>query len=202
MNINMLIEAFGYLGSLLVLVSMLMTSVVKLRIINTIGSVIFTIYAFIIKSYPTALMNFCLVLINLRFLWKMSRMDKEYEIVECDRNDVLLRYLVDHYRSDISKIFPGINLNLRQIDRAYVVLCQGKPVGITLGNAEDDDTLDLKLDYTIPEFRDFSIGSFLFDYLKKKDIKKVVYKGPDENHLAYLNNQGFVKKGNSYIKNL
>ena len=200
MNINMLIEAFGYLGSLLVLVSMLMTSVVKLRIINTIGSVIFTIYAFIIKSYPTALMNFCLVLINLRFLWKMSRMDKEYEIVECDRNDVLLRYLVDHYRNDISKIFPGIDLNLRQIDRAYVVLCQGKPVGITLVNAEDDDTLDL--DYTIPEFRDFSIGSFLFDYLKKKDVRKVVYKGPDENHLAYLNNQGFVKKGNSYIKNL
>jgi hypothetical protein len=198
----MLIEAFGYLGSLLVLVSMLMTSVVKLRIINTIGSVIFTIYAFIIKSYPTALMNFCLVLINLRFLWKMSRMDKEYEIVECDRNDVLLKYLVDHYRNDISKIFPGIDLNLRQIDRAYVVLCQGKPVGITLGNAEDDDTLDLKLDYTIPEFRDFSIGSFLFDYLKKKDVRKVVYKGPDENHLAYLNNQGFVKKGNSYIKNL
>ena len=202
MNTNMMIEAFGYLGSLLVLVSMLMTSVVKLRIINTIGSVIFTIYAFIIKSYPTALMNFCLVLINLRFLWKMSRMDKEYEIVECDRNDVLLRYLVDHYRSDINKIFPGIDLNLRQIDRAYVVLCQGKPVGITLGNAEDDDTLDLKLDYTIPEFRDFSIGSFLFDYLKKKDVRKVVYKGPDENHLAYLNNQGFVKKGNSYIKNL
>ncbi len=202
MNTNMLIEAFGYLGSLLVLVSMLMTSVVKLRIINTIGSVIFTIYAFIIKSYPTALMNFCLVLINLRFLWKMSRMDKEYEIVECDRNDVLLRYLVDHYRSDINRIFPGIDLNLRQIDRAYVVLCQGKPVGITLGNAEDDDTLDLKLDYTIPEFRDFSIGSFLFDYLKKKDVRKVVYKGPDENHLAYLNNQGFVKKGNSYIKNL
>ena len=202
MNINMLIEAFGYLGSLLVLVSMLMTSVVKLRIINTIGSVIFTIYAFIIKSYPTAFMNFCLVLINVRFLWKMSRMDKEYEIVECDRNDVLLRYLVDHYRSDINRIFPGIDLNLRQIDRAYVVLCQGKPVGITLGNAEDGDTLDLKLDYTIPEFRDFSIGSFLFDYLKKKDIRKVVYKGPDENHLAYLNNQGFVKKGNSYIKNL
>ena len=72
----MLIELFGYLGSTLVLVSMLMTSVVKLRIINTIGSVIFTIYALIIKSYPTAFMNFCLVLINLRFLWKMSKTEK------------------------------------------------------------------------------------------------------------------------------
>ena len=202
MNIKILIEAFGYLGSLLVLVSMLMTSVKKLRIINMIGSIIFTIYAFIIKSYPTAFMNFCLVLINLRFLWKMSRMGKEYEVVECDRNDVLLRYLVDHYRSDINKIFPGIDLNLRYIDRAYVVLCEGKPVGVTLGNMEDDETLELKLDYTIPEFRDFSIGSFLFDYLKKKDVARVVYKGPAENHLDYLNNQGFVKEGDSYIKTL
>ena len=74
MNTHMLIEAVGYLGSLLVLVSMLMTSVFKLRVINTIGSCIFTVYALIIHSYPTALMNFCLVLINLHFLWKMSRM--------------------------------------------------------------------------------------------------------------------------------
>ncbi len=64
-NAKFLIEAFGYLGSFLVLVSMLMTSVMKLRIINTIGSTIFTIYALIIHSYPTAFMNFCLILINL-----------------------------------------------------------------------------------------------------------------------------------------
>ena len=38
MNTHMLIEGIGYLGSLLVLVSMLMTSVFKLRVINTIGS--------------------------------------------------------------------------------------------------------------------------------------------------------------------
>lgn len=198
----MLIELFGYLGSTLVLVSMLMTSVVKLRIINTIGSVIFTIYALIIKSYPTAFMNFCLVLINLRFLWKMSKTEKVYEIVESDRNDTLLKYLVDHYREDIEKFFPGIDLDLEKIDRAYVVLCQGKPVGLTLGNMEEEGVLDLKLDYSIPEYRDFSIGSFLFDYLGKKGIRKVVYRGPDEKHTAYLNKQNFVKNGDLYIKEL
>lgn len=201
MNTHVLIEAFGYLGSLLVLVSMLMTSVVKLRIINTIGSLIFTVYAFIIKSYPTALMNFCLVLINLHFLWKMTRMDKEYEVVECDRNDIILKYLVEHYRNDIEGIFPGIDLELRDIDRAYVVLCQAKPVGITLGKA-DGDELELKLDYSIPEFRDFSIGSFLFDYLGKHGVRKLIYRGPDENHRAYLNDQGFVKEKDAYVKTL
>lgn len=197
----MLIEAFGYLGSLLVLVSMLMTSVVKLRIINTIGSVIFTIYAFIIKSYPTALMNFCLVLINLRFLWKMSRMGKEYEVVEVKNSDVLLKYLLDHYRDDMQKCFPGQEVSLDDINRAYVVLCQGKPVGMSLGKVEGD-TLDLKLDYSIPEFRDFSIGSFLFDYIAKTDVKKITYAGPDENHRDYLNSQGFVKQGDIYVKEL
>ena len=198
---HILIEAFGYLGSLLVLVSMLMTSVVKLRIINTIGSIIFTIYACIIKSYPTAFMNFCLVLINLRFLWKMSRMDKEYEVVECESDDKLLNHLLDYYWKDINTSFPGIDLPMKQINKAYVVLCQGKPVGMSLGILKQDQ-MELKLDYSIPEYRDFSIGSFLFDYIAKTGIKTITYKGPDVNHKDYLDSQGFVKEDEVYIKKL
>ena len=71
MNTKMMIELFGYLGSALVVVSMLMTSVMKLRIINTVGSVIFMIYALIIRSYPTALMNLFLVGINIYHMLKL-----------------------------------------------------------------------------------------------------------------------------------
>lgn len=42
---EMLLELVGYFASLLVLVSLLMTSVVKLRVINMVGSLIFAIYA-------------------------------------------------------------------------------------------------------------------------------------------------------------
>ena len=56
MTTQMIFELIGYLGSVLVIVSMLMTSVVKLRVINTIGSVIFAVYALLIHSYPTAAM--------------------------------------------------------------------------------------------------------------------------------------------------
>lgn len=201
MSKQFLIEAFGYLGSLLVLVSMLMTSVVKLRIINTIGSVIFTIYAFIIKSYPTAFMNLCLVIINLHFLWKMSRTDKEYEIVKSDGNDVLLDHLLNYYHDDITKCFPGISYDTKKADQIYVVLCQGKPVGMTLGN-RNGDALELMLDYSIPEFRDFSIGAYLFDHLKKEGIKKVVYRGPTEHHLNYLKRLGFEYTDGIYTKQL
>ena len=40
MDAKMLLEIWGYIGSILVVVSMLMSSIVKLRVINTIGSVI------------------------------------------------------------------------------------------------------------------------------------------------------------------
>ena len=77
-----MIELIGYLGSALVVASMLMSSVVKLRVINTIGSGIFAAYALMIHSYPTALMNACLVGINLYNLAKLTRKERSYDLVE------------------------------------------------------------------------------------------------------------------------
>ena len=73
MNTSTIIEIAGYVGSTLVVVSMLMSSVVKLRVINTIGSVISATYALIIHSYPLALMNICLIIINVYNLMKLLK---------------------------------------------------------------------------------------------------------------------------------
>lgn len=78
MNVSMIIEMVGYTGSVLVVVSMLMSSVVRLRVINTLGSGIFAVYALIIHSYPTALMNFCLVTINIYNLIKLGRKEQAH----------------------------------------------------------------------------------------------------------------------------
>ena len=65
MDTAMLIEIFGYIGSVLVVVSMLMPSIVKLRVINTIGSIVSGIYALIVGAFPLVLMNSCLIIINI-----------------------------------------------------------------------------------------------------------------------------------------
>ena len=67
------IELIGYIGSFLVVVSMLMTSITKLRVVNMTGSVISIIYALIIGSFPVALMNICLLLINAYNIIKLKR---------------------------------------------------------------------------------------------------------------------------------
>lgn len=73
MDARMIVELVGYFGSILVLVSFLMTSVVKLRLINAAGGAISTVYALIIRAYPTAFMNIFLIIINIYYLIKIRR---------------------------------------------------------------------------------------------------------------------------------
>lgn len=206
MNNQMIIEIVGYVGSALVLVSFLMTSVFKLRIVNTVGSFIFMVYALIIHSYPTAIMNFCLVLINLRFLWKMRHSGKEYELVKVDEKDLYLQYFLKRQEDDIKACFPGIhvepNMDLNKVDKVYMVTCKGAPAGVALGKEEGHDSMELLLDYSVPEYRDFSLGTFLMGKLKEEGIKKLTYRGPVEHHMTYLNKMGFSKGENCYEKTL
>ncbi len=73
MDTHMILEMVGYLSSVLILISFLMSSVVKLRIVNSVGTSIFTVYAFLTKSYPTAMLNMCLVAINVYYLYRYMK---------------------------------------------------------------------------------------------------------------------------------
>jgi hypothetical protein len=69
-NIDM-IEWVGYLGSVLVAVSLMMTNIIKLRIINMVGAICFAIYGFTIHAMPVAVINSIVVVINLYYLFRM-----------------------------------------------------------------------------------------------------------------------------------
>lgn len=62
---NIYLEIFGYIGSLIILSSMLMTSMVKLRIVNVTGSVINTVYAIFIGAWPIVFLNISMITINI-----------------------------------------------------------------------------------------------------------------------------------------
>ena len=205
MNSSMIIEAVGYLGSALVLVSFLMVSVRRLRIVNSIGSIIFTVYAFIIHSYPTAIMNLCLVGINVYYLVKMSNTSettRNYDLVKVSPNDGMLTYTIDRSREDIEQCFPGLSLNLGGANLAYLICYQGSPAGVFIGTRDENNSMDILLDYCLPEYRDFSIGKFIFSKLPGEGIVSLTYNGPDTNNKDYLQKYDFVKKENGYVKTL
>ena len=117
------IEIIGYAGSALVLVSMLMVSVVRLRIINLAGSVIFAAYAVMIRSWPTAVMNVCLAGVNIFHLVRIFREQKHYDLIRLSPEDGYFSYLLVHCAEDIAHWFPEFCrdpegwLRIRSVDR-------------------------------------------------------------------------------------
>lgn len=76
---NLYLEIFGYLGTALVLLSMAMTSLTKLRMLNISGSVISAVYAALMGTYPVVLLNVGLILINTVQLIRQKRTNQRKE---------------------------------------------------------------------------------------------------------------------------
>ena len=129
----MILEIIGYIGSFLVVISMLMSSIIKLRVINTIGSVISGIYAVICGALPLALMNLCLIIINVVNLVKLLGAKMPYELVEGSAGDSLVKYFLDYYRDDIKTFFPAFAGADAGVNSAFITCCQGTPIGLLLG---------------------------------------------------------------------
>ena len=203
MTLSTIFELIGYLGSLLVIVSMLMTSVVKLRIINTIGSVIFGVYALLIHSYPTAVLQLFLIIINVINLYKLFSVKKEFNVVKLCGNDLFAKHFLEQNAQDIKNYFPDFS-EPDQTDSIYLVNSHSTCAGILVAKTEtvNPQTLFVKLDYTTPAYRDTSVAKFLFTYLEAQGLQtfKVAATNLVPAHEKYLKKMGFVKTADFYEK--
>jgi len=202
MSTEFMLELYGYIGSVMVVISLLMASVVKLRIFNTIGCVISGSYALIIGSLPLCLMNGALIFINGYYLIKMFKSKQEYDLIESDANDGFVQYFLERYDDDIKKYFPGFDGG-QQADTAYMVCCNGTPASILLGNKGENGFLDIVLDYSTPAYRDCSVGKYLYPAIGETGISFLVTgEVQTETHAAYLEKMGFENQNDIYVKKL
>ena len=65
------IEWVGYAASICIAISLLMTDMFKLRIINTIGCILFVIYGFNIKAYPVGVINLFIFFVNIYYIIRL-----------------------------------------------------------------------------------------------------------------------------------
>ena len=68
-----LVEWVGYAASIFIVLSLTMTNIVRLRIINTIGCILFVIYGVVVGALPVVLSNAAIVLINLYNLYTLKK---------------------------------------------------------------------------------------------------------------------------------
>lgn len=198
-------EWLGYAASLIVLVSLLMSSVKRLRWINLIGSLVFAVYGFLIGALPVALMNLGIVIINAYYLYQMYTRKDYFKLLSV-KDLTYFNEFVSNYEKDMKHFmaFEG-SLEDPALERLFV-LRNTVPAGILVGK-KNSDTFEILVDYVTPMYRDFKIGEFLFhdnlNFFKENGFIKFISKPGNEQHQAYLMKMGFIRESDEvFVKTL
>ncbi len=188
-------EIIGYIASALVAISLMMSSILKLRVINLMGALCFTAYGLLIGAYPVAVVNFIIVLIDFYFLYELFTAKEYFTLLEVQRNSEYLRYFLSFYDREIKRFLPNFSYAPSEQQLTLFILRNLIPAGLFIGELRDKNSLLIKLDFVIPGYRDFKIGEFLYskkaEFFKEKGIQKIYSEPGSQTHGHYLQRMGF-----------
>ena len=189
-------ELVGYTASLLVVISLMMSAVVKLRLVNMTGAITFAIYGILIGSMPVVAMNGIIVLVNIYHLVAIFRDKEFFELLEVDANSNYTQKFLEFHKEAIKADQPAYKFGKQQ-NLTLFVLRNMVPAGLVQGNIDDRGILTIDLDFVIPRYRDFKIGRYLFrekvDFFRKKNIHAIKTSAGSQAHNHYLEKTGFTQ---------
>lgn len=193
-----LLEILGFAASLIVLVSLLMSSLKKLRWINLVGALLFGVYGFMIGSLPTGFMNLGIVIIDIYYLVKMYGNKDFFQLLPIKRESEYLDKFIEFYDEDIQLYGHLDKDKIKTAQFKYFIHRNMAPAGIFIAKEEDktSGSLRIELDYVVPQYRDFKLGSYLFD-TKQDEFQKLGYKEyivttENKDHIRYIKKMGFT----------
>jgi hypothetical protein len=193
------LELVGYLASVLIAVSLMMSSILRLRLINLIGAAMFAGYGLLIRAYPVAILNGLIVLVNAWHLLRMLRAKEFFQVLPLKPESVYLPYFLEFYGAEIRRILPDFKYQPSTDQLALFVLRDCAPVGVFIAERKADGVLNVMLDFVIPGYRDLKLGRFLFseqaDFFRQQGVKEIVIAPRTKEFGAYLVKVGFEPTG-------
>ena len=189
-------ELVGYLASALIVLSLLMSSVYRLRVINLLGAIVFTAYGVLIGSIPVVLTNGAIVLIDLYYLAQMARARAKgayFEVVSVPADSPLLERFLAFHREDARRFQPEFD-GVRPDHLAWMVLRDAVPVGLVLAR-RDGEVATIDLDYVVPEHRDQRAGTRFHstpELFTAHGVRTVRTMASVAAHRRYLRDMGFT----------
>ncbi|WP_029068121.1 hypothetical protein [Jonesia quinghaiensis] len=159
------LDVLGWVGSGIVVVSLLQTRILRLRVLNLTGCTISVVYALMGAVWPILGLNAVLAIINIYHLRKLlaaKENERAYTVVTVSPDDAYVAFLLTKHATDIAATHPDFTANNTPATEAHLVLHDDETVGLVLLNTDADGTAHILLDYVTPRFRDFSPGRYLF----------------------------------------
>jgi len=164
MDSSTVYELIGYVASTLVVISITQKSILRLRLIGLMGSATFLTYGILIGAFPIVAVNLAAATIHLWFLRKLIfHKDEVFSILHVSAESRYLGNFLDFYADDItSRFHPGFVYEPRPDQITAFVLRDVVPAGLFIGRRHDDGSVEVIVDYAIPQYRDFKMAPFLY----------------------------------------
>lgn len=201
------LEIVGWIGSALVVWSLLQTRILRLRAFSLTGSLVLLVYNAVLGVWPMVGLNLMLAAINavhLRRLLRSRHDEAAYEVLEVGPDDAYLRYVMRLHGADIGRFNPGFEYDPAVPGRSAFLVQRGdETVGVVLARDAGDGVAQVDLDYVTPRFRDFSPGQFVYrrsGLFTDRGYRRVVT--PPGMVAPYYERLGFARAGDSYALDL
>lgn len=192
-------EAFGWLGSVLVVVSLTLSNLRRFRTTNLIGSVIATIYNAAIEIWPFAAMNGAIALINIYWLIRLHRerfVARTYNVLRADLSDDVVQHTLQQHRGEIATFYPGFDAEAADEGRhAFLVVTGDITAGLVVLRRTGEQSAEVEVDFVTKAYRDYSPGEFVYQdsgVMQTLGLRRVTVPPGATRDERYFEKVGFV----------
>ena len=185
----------GYGASVVILVSLVTTNVLRLRLVNGLGSLLFGWYGLLIGSWPVCIINWIIAGIDGWYLLKTLLAQAFFDLEPASATgDAYLRKFFLYHEREILRFTPGATLEALQSAETYLLFRNLLPVGLFSFRREGDQAV-IVTDYMVPEYRDFKAGRFLYRTcrmrFKESGVKAFAATSDQPQQVRYYLKNGF-----------
>jgi hypothetical protein len=157
-----MIELVGYAASALVAVSLLTSNVLRLRVLNLAGALVFVVYAGLTSAWPVLTVNLFVAAIDLWFIIQLKSKKDVFKLMAVNTDNPLLPNFLAYYARGIWQFFPDFDLAKLNNPRCIFILRNLLPVGLFIYTEEKPD-IKIHLDFVADDYRDLKSARFLFN---------------------------------------
>jgi len=173
----------------------MMSSIVRLRWFNLAGALLMCIYGVLIHAAPVAVLNLFIVLVDLYYLKQIYFSRDYFDILQPRPESRYLKHFLEFHKKEIATHIPEFKLPVPENEMAFFVLRNTVPACLFVAIPEEDNTLQIKLDFVVPAYRDFKIGRFLFEekqsFFPNCGFTTLKATAGTKGHERYLRKMGF-----------
>jgi hypothetical protein len=135
----------------------------------------------------------------------MWRQKDFFTFMEVKPTSDYLRTFVNFYKDDIAGIIPNFVHQAEDSQICFFILRNMVPAGVFIAKVEGEEA-HIKLDYVIPNYRDFKVARFIFEenssFFTQRGIRRFVSEGGSNVHRRYLERMGFLQKGDLFVREI